>query len=108
MPTKERAVDRGARNGVRALTEIGREIREARAAAGLSQAVAGKAARSSQAALSRIESVNCPRVESATLSRVLAVLGLRLSMKAYPEGVPLRDARMPRSFRSCVARRRRP
>jgi transcriptional regulator with XRE-family HTH domain len=92
VATKERAVDRGIRNGRKVCADIGQEIRSARIAAGLSQAALGRAARSSQAAISRMEAGESSKVGVGTLSRVLAVLGLRLSLKAYPQGPPVRDA----------------
>jgi hypothetical protein len=42
--------------------------------------------------LSRIERVEARNVSLESLARIFAVLGLRLSAKAYPDGDPLRDA----------------
>ncbi|MEA2621229.1 MAG: hypothetical protein QOH61_139, partial [Chloroflexota bacterium] len=42
--------------------------------------------------LSRIERGLSDRVPAETLFRLASVLGMRLSIKAYPDGPPLRDA----------------
>jgi transcriptional regulator with XRE-family HTH domain len=92
MATRERPADRGSQTSARLLFAIGTEIGDARRAAGLSQRTVAASARLSQSALSRIEHGRARRVSVDTLSRVLAVLGLRLSLKAYPDGDPIRDA----------------
>lgn len=92
MTSRDKAVHRGARNGIRVRAEIGVEVREARIAAGLSQANVARAARTSQAQVSRLERGVTPRIAIGTISQVLAVLGRRLLLKAYPEGTPIRDA----------------
>lgn len=63
----------------------------ARATRGLSQAAVARAAGISQPLLSLIERGADPGVSIETLSRVCAVVGLDLSIKAYPGGQPLRD-----------------
>src|SRR3954453_18007157 len=92
MATRERLADRGAGTSPRLLPPLGAEIRDARVAAGLSQDTIASNARVSQPVLSRIERAQAPHVTVATLARILAVVGLRLSLKAYPDGDPLRDA----------------
>jgi transcriptional regulator with XRE-family HTH domain len=93
MGSKDRALDRGRRLGLKALETVGRELRDARVSLGASQAdVAGKV-RTSRATESRYES---GRYEAATLleaAELLSVVGLGLSVSTYPLGDGLRDAR---------------
>src|SRR5262245_61226237 len=92
MATRERPYDRGGRNSLRQLATMAVEIPEARLSAGLSQATVARSAHLSQSALSRLERSKSQRVSVETVARVFAVLGLRLSLKAYPDGDPIRDA----------------
>lgn len=55
MSSRERRADRGHRIAGEICRDIGRELREARIAAGLSQARVGRVAGHSQSAVSRIE-----------------------------------------------------
>ena len=71
---------------------MGTELREVHLGAGLAQAAVARAAHISQMELSRIERGLSRRVPAETLFRVAAALGHRMSMKAYPDGPPLRDA----------------
>lgn len=91
MASSDRVRDRGLRHGRWTRQAIGRELHDARIAAGLSQRRVARAAGISQPRLSRIEqAVDTPaRVDE--LAAVCAALGLRLSLKAYPEGQPVRD-----------------
>src|ERR1035437_5002833 len=92
MSTRERASDSGSIRARTIVAEPGQEARHARLEHGLSQALAAREARTSRSQISRIEAANAPRVSIAELARVLAVLGLELSAKAYPGGSPVRDA----------------
>ena len=91
MPTVDRARDRGHRQAQRLLRELGSELREARLAAGLSQRHVAQAAGLNQSRVSRTERVQrvSPRIDE--LAAHCAVLGLQLSLKAYPDGSPVRD-----------------
>lgn len=91
MGSVQRRLDRGTRLGVEVLRRSGDELRQARLAAGLSQARLGAAARVSKAEVSRIERAAAPYVSVPALARLFAIVGLRLSVKAYPDGPPLRD-----------------
>lgn len=91
MTTRERLHDRGNRLARRALVALGEELREARLAAGLSQAGVGAAARTSHATVGRIERGLEPGASVALLSRVCAAVGLDFTMRAYPGGDPIRD-----------------
>lgn len=92
MPTRERARDRGQRNAAREWIRIGTELRDERLAAGLSQSHVAAVAGLTQSRVSRTERGQRlpPRLDE--LARHCSAVGLRLSVKAYPEGLPVRDA----------------
>jgi transcriptional regulator with XRE-family HTH domain len=92
MATSDRLIDRGRRDAARHLLDLGTEFREARLAAGLSQATLGRAVGGSHAGISRIENAAARNVSIRQVDELAAVLGLRLSVKLYPSGRPLRDA----------------
>ena len=71
---------------------LGAELREARVAAGVSQAHVASVAGLTQSRVSRTETGQRlpPRLDE--LGRHCSALGLRLSLKAYPEGLAVRDA----------------
>lgn len=106
MPASDRSRDRGLRQARRIAYEFGRELRDARMAAGLSQGDVGRAARVSQSRMSRIEHASSAPANIDELSLLCSTLGLRLSLKAYPAGSPVRDAaqlRLEERFRPRVA-----
>jgi transcriptional regulator with XRE-family HTH domain len=72
--------------------EIGKEIRQARLEHGLSQETVARGARTSRSTVGRIEQARLDGVSINQLARLLAVLGLELSARAYPAGQPVRDA----------------
>ena len=72
--------------------EAGREIREARQASGLSLAVAGSAVGMSHSQLGRIERAALSNLTVDQLSRACAAVRLRLVVRAYTDGDPVRDA----------------
>jgi transcriptional regulator with XRE-family HTH domain len=72
-------------------TDIGREIRDARLAGGISLRTAAAAVGMSHAQLGRIERAELPSVPVDQLSRACAAVGLRFSGRAYPDGDPVRD-----------------
>ena len=91
MATIERLRDRGQRNASRQLRDIGTELRDARLAAGLSQDRVARAAGVTQSRISRTERSARVPARFDELATHAAVLGLRLSLKAYPDGSPVRD-----------------
>lgn len=93
MAVKQRAVDRGAERGRNQIRAAAREIREARRGRGLSMRAVGRAVRRSESWVSRLERGLIPNVGVDLLARVSAVIGLDLSLRLYPGGQPLRDAR---------------
>ena len=92
MATREVARDRGALKARRILDEIGREIRDARLERSLSQTAVAVAARTSRSQVSRIERAEALNASVVELARLLSVVGLELSARAYPGGPPIRDA----------------
>jgi transcriptional regulator with XRE-family HTH domain len=92
MPISGRAIDRGTIGGEGALAELAKEFREARLAAGLSQQHVADAARISRSVCSKIERAKARYLSIVTASRICAVLGLQMWIRAYPGGRPLRDA----------------
>ena len=70
---------------------VGEEIREARLAAGLSQAIVGSAAGVSHTTVGRIERGRQSGADLALLSRVGAAVGLDVALRAYPGPDPIRD-----------------
>jgi transcriptional regulator with XRE-family HTH domain len=91
MPAVQRPLDDARRRAARLLTEIGRQLRDARLHHGLSQATVAAAVGISQAQLSLIEHGRYPTVRLETLARLGTAVGFDLSVKLYPAGVPLRD-----------------
>ena len=92
MPARERASDRGLHQAGRLVADLGSELREARVAAGISQETVGRAAGISHSAVSRIERGAAPFVSLRRMAILASIVGLRLSVRAYPAGLPLRDA----------------
>jgi transcriptional regulator with XRE-family HTH domain len=71
---------------------IGEELLDARRNSGLSARVVARAAGMSHTQLYRLESNAIARPTLDQLARQAAVLGLRLAIRLYPEGEPIRDA----------------
>jgi transcriptional regulator with XRE-family HTH domain len=92
MPASQRSLDTGSRKGRLIVGNIGDEIRMARLRHGLSQASVARAVRISRAQLGRIERAENSNVSVLVLARLAAVLGMELSVRAYPAGQPIRDA----------------
>ena len=92
MATREKAIDRGARRAAAIRILLGRELHEGRVDRGLSLADAGVAVRLSASTVSRIERGLAPNVSVASLAKLLEVVGLELSARAYPGAGPIRDA----------------
>ncbi len=91
MTTAERAINRGTQRASRSRTELAGEVRHSRVGYGLSQAEVARAAGISKSQLSRIERAQVQTVSVLVLARLLAVLGMELSARAYPAGQPIRD-----------------
>lgn len=91
MTTRERPVDRGTERGRRIVAERGRELRVARLDRGLTMADVAGATRMSVSKVSRIERGIASQVTVMDLARLHAVVGLELSVRAFPGGAPIRD-----------------
>lgn len=92
MTAIERRVAAATERAKRTLAEIGRDLRAARRARGLSQAVVAAAAGLTQSQVSLIERGRYPGVTIDALTRLATVLGLDLSARLFPAGEPIRDA----------------
>jgi transcriptional regulator with XRE-family HTH domain len=105
MTAQTRRTERGTVHAERVLRTIGEEMRSARVAAGLSQRAVARASGVSASRISRLEHAMDPSMPLAVCCRVGAVLGLRLSVRAYPEAAPIRDAAhvaLLRRLRDCL------
>jgi hypothetical protein len=92
VPIRQRAVDRGRARGFYLVVELCREAEEARLGRNLTYVAIGRALRISGWQAARILRGQSPKVSLVRLAEVLAVVGLDLSARAFPGGVPLRDA----------------
>lgn len=92
MPTVERLRERGTKRGQRVLATLADEFREKRLAVGLSQREVAEAAGLSRPTVTRIEAAALKHLSIRDASQVAAVLGLELSVRAFPGPEPLRDA----------------
>ena len=92
MTVRERRSDVGGAHGRQIVAATCSELAAARRDAALSQAVVSGLVGISPSQYSRIERGLSPNVPVPTLARIAAVLGLRLSMRLFPVGDPLRDA----------------
>jgi transcriptional regulator with XRE-family HTH domain len=92
MGTVDRAIDRGRHDGRASRSALGSELRTARLAAGLGQRQVARASGLSQSMVSRTERGLRPEVTLDQAARLCAALGLRLHLRAYPAGPPVRDA----------------
>jgi transcriptional regulator with XRE-family HTH domain len=72
--------------------ELGAELRFARLGAGLSQVAVGAAAGMSHAQVGRIERGRVAGLSLDQASRAASAVGLRLVVRTYPDGDPVRDA----------------
>jgi transcriptional regulator with XRE-family HTH domain len=73
------------------VSELGREIEQARLDHGLTYLEVGLAAGLSRSQVSRVCRGVSPQLSIVQAARLLAVVGLELSARAYPAGPPIRD-----------------
>ena len=92
MPVRESAVDAGARRGRHLTRMLGAEVRGARRMAGISQDTLGAAVGLSGSEVGRVERGDAPWLTLNHAARLLAAVGLDLWVRAYPGGLPVRDA----------------
>lgn len=101
----ESKASRGSRRATAALLRVGGELRDARLAAGLTLRTTSARVGISPSELSRIERGRAPWVAVTTLVRLAAVVGLDLTVRAYPGGDAVRDAghaRLEAAFRELL------
>ncbi|MEO8229857.1 MAG: helix-turn-helix transcriptional regulator [Chloroflexota bacterium] len=93
MATRQRPVDLGTERARLLANQLGAEIRHSRIDRGLSLEAAGKAVGLSASEVSRIERGKAPSVTLVQAARLLAVIGMELSARAFA-GLqqPIRDA----------------
>jgi transcriptional regulator with XRE-family HTH domain len=92
MPGQERRSDRARRLARRGLISVGEDLREARLRAGMTLRELSAVVGASIAELSRIERGLAPHVPYETLAVIGAGVGLDVSIRAFPNGQPIRDA----------------
>lgn len=86
------------------MERLGREARDLRRSVNLSQAALAASIGTSRQWIAAFESARLRRVDLERATLVLAHLGQRLTMKAYPLGEPLRDAAQVRLLERFSAR----
>jgi transcriptional regulator with XRE-family HTH domain len=91
MGSHLRQVAEARRTAARLVREAAEEVRRARTTAGMSQAQVAARLGWSRQRLGRIEAGRAARVPAADLAVLAAVVGLRLQLRAFPAGPPLRD-----------------
>jgi transcriptional regulator with XRE-family HTH domain len=92
MAGSNRRLDRALRMSREMTAEAAREILLGRDQAGLSQDVAASAAGMSGSQYGRIERAELRHVTVEQLSRAASAVGLRPSLRLYPDGDAVRDA----------------
>ncbi len=105
MAGQERRDDQARRAALAMLAGVGREVRRARLDLDVSQAVASARVGKSASAWSRLERGEAPYLPLLDLARAANVVGLDLSIRAYPGGKPVRDQahlELLERFRACL------
>jgi transcriptional regulator with XRE-family HTH domain len=92
VTSRERPGDRAARRARADITGLTRQLRDTRMQLGMSQEHVRRQCGVSRSRYSRIELGRQEDVSMVTLAELLAVVGLELSLRAYPAGEPVRDA----------------
>jgi transcriptional regulator with XRE-family HTH domain len=92
MAIRRRRVDLGDVRGRELVALVAREFLMARTNAGLSQSRVASSVGLSRSQYGRIEAGRSANLSIATAARIAAVLGLKLSVRLFPESEPIRDA----------------
>ena len=92
MPARDRPIDLATRRAIELNRRLGRELRDGRRMAGLSQDAIGSAVGISGSEVGRVERGEAPWLSIVDASRLLAAVGLTFWGRTYPAGPPLRDA----------------
>ncbi len=91
MGTHLRQVVEARRTAARHVHAVGDEVRRARLTSGMSQAQVAARLGWSRQRVARIEGGRSHRAPAADLAVLATVVGLRLQVRAFPAGPPLRD-----------------
>ena len=91
MASKETRLQRGRRRSGEQLARALEELRQARVAAGLSQAALASELAVDPSSIWRLEAGQVAQVTVQRLSEMASMLGLELSLRFYPIGDPVRD-----------------
>jgi len=91
MPARDRPSDESSRRADRLRQLIGREVRDARRMAGISQDRLGAAIRTSGSEIGRIERGEATWLTISEAVHVLRAVGLDVWLKTFPFGSPIRD-----------------
>ncbi len=105
MSSRERRLDRATRLILRDTDEMGRDLRDARLGRGLTLAEVAREVGVSASTILRTEQGRAPGMKLPTLARQAAAVGMRLRVRVFPEGPPIRDAgqvALIRDFRARV------
>ena len=92
MATRERPLERAIRVAERDRIDAGREIHDARVAAGLSLRSVGRAAGTSASQALRVERAELESLSIEQIARHAAAVGLDARLRLYPGPDPARDA----------------
>jgi transcriptional regulator with XRE-family HTH domain len=92
MPARNEPALHGRRIAQRLRTAFGSELLAGRLSAGISQRSAGSAAGMSHTQFGRIERGELTGLTIDQAARAAAAIGLRLTLRTYPDGDPARDA----------------
>ncbi len=92
MTIRRRLADLGSEDARQAALAGGNELRATRLALGLSLATVARAAGISESQLSRLERGRIRRPTLDQLARAARPLGLKATLRFFPEGSPVRDA----------------
>ena len=92
MPIHETSAQRAARLAMEMRRRIGRELRAARLAAGLSMRALARTVGMSHDLVATIERGDFANLSLDRLTRLATALGLDVSLTLYPSGSPVRDA----------------
>lgn len=92
MPRRQRLLSIGQRRGERLIREFAEMVREARIGLGLSLTRLGELVGISRSRLWRLENGKTKKLDLIQASCLCQVLGLDLSVRAFPTGAPIRDA----------------
>lgn len=92
MSSRERAIENGTARGHALTATVLEELRNARLDRGLGGGDVARAVGLSPAQYSRIERGRAESLSKEQASRLLAAVGLELSVRTYPRSEPIRDA----------------